>query len=34
MEGKAQLRMKAAVTNDSNVNRSLISQDILLLFSK
>lgn len=34
MEDKAQLRMKAAVTNNYTVNRSVISQDILLLFSK
>lgn len=34
MEDKTQLRMKAAVTNNYIVNRSMISQDILLLFSK
>lgn len=34
MEGKTQLRIKATVTNDCNINTSLVNQVILLLFSK
>lgn len=34
MEGRAQLMMKATVTNDCNINTSLVIQVILLLFSK
>lgn len=34
MEGRAQLMMRTTVTNDCNINTSLVSQVILLLFSK